>query len=59
MSQEKILIHNAHIYAPGRDWYPGWLVIDGNRISLMGASKLPSFSEGTFSKVIDAEGNTL
>ncbi|MCE1255407.1 MAG: amidohydrolase family protein, partial [Anaerolineae bacterium] len=59
MSQTKILIHNAHIYAPGRDWNPGWLVIDGSRISLMGSGKLPTFAAGTFTETINAGGKIL
>jgi N-acetylglucosamine-6-phosphate deacetylase len=59
MNQKEILIHNAHIYTEKRDWLPGWIVISGTNIRLMGAGSLPDFPPDQFTKIIDAKGKTL
>lgn len=54
-----ILIHNAHIYTETRDYYPGWLVVSGKKIRLLGAGDPPALREGMLEKTIDAGGLTL
>ena len=58
-NNSKILIYNAHVYSPARGGYPGWLVTNGNKISLIGAGSPPDFPEGTLSKRIDADGKIM
>jgi N-acetylglucosamine-6-phosphate deacetylase len=58
-NSSQILIYNAHIYGPVRDWQPGWLVTNGKKISLIGAGTPPDFPEGSFSKKIDAGGKIV
>lgn len=55
----QILIHNAHIFGPERDWSPGWLVTDGEKISLIGAGTPPDFSPGVITRKIDAAGKIV
>ncbi|HEX7556141.1 MAG TPA: N-acetylglucosamine-6-phosphate deacetylase [Leptolinea sp.] len=55
----QILIHNAHIYGPERDWYPGWLVTNGEKISLIGAGDPPDFPREAVTRKIDAGGKTI
>jgi N-acetylglucosamine-6-phosphate deacetylase len=55
----KILIHNAHIYGPARDWNPGWLLVNSGKISLIGAGTPPDFDLETNVKMIDAGGRNV
>lgn len=55
----KILIHNAHINGPAEEWNPGYLLIDGSTIALMGPGEAPDFPAGTVDRMIDAQGWTL
>ena len=54
-----IMFHNAHLYGPDRDWYPGWIATSGSLIWLMGAGNPPEFPIGTFEMMIDAKGKSL
>ena len=51
---KQILIHNAHIYGPSRDWYPGWLLVSDRKISLIGAGTPPNFDREANVRMIDA-----
>lgn len=55
----QILIHNAHIFGPSRDWYPGWLLVTGGKISLIGAGRPPEFSREAVNRKIDAQGRLI
>jgi N-acetylglucosamine-6-phosphate deacetylase len=55
----QILIHNAHIYGPERDWYPGWLVTNGEKISLIGAGDPPDFLREAGTRKIDVGGKII
>ncbi len=55
----KVLIHNAHIYGPSRDWHPGWLLISAGKISLIGSGTPPEFPREAVDRRIDAEGRIL
>ena len=55
----KILITNAHLFGRFQDWYPGWLLTNGNKIHLIGAGLPPNFSEFQISQQIDAQGHFL
>jgi N-acetylglucosamine-6-phosphate deacetylase len=55
----QILIHNAHIFGPTRDWYPGWLVTNGEKISLIGAGEPPDFPRDVVTRKIDAGGKII
>ncbi len=55
----QILIHNAHIYGPARDWSPGWLLLKDEKISLIGAGTPPEFPQESLTRRIDAGGRTI
>jgi N-acetylglucosamine-6-phosphate deacetylase len=54
-----ILIHNAHIFSPARDWQPGWLLVEDGKISAMGPGQPPDFETGRITRRIDAGGRCL
>ncbi|NMB55640.1 MAG: N-acetylglucosamine-6-phosphate deacetylase [Leptolinea sp.] len=58
-TSNQILIHNAHIYGPTRDWYPGWLLTDGEKISLIGAGTPPDFPQEAITRKMDAGGRIV
>lgn len=57
-TNKDLLIHNAHLYTENRDFNPGWLVVSGSKIRLIGAGDPPVFPVDAI-EVIDARGMTL
>jgi len=55
----QILLHNARVFGPSRDWYPGWLLVSGGKISLLGAGTPPEFPKETLIRKIDAGGKII
>lgn len=59
MAENRILIKNAHIYGPVEDWNPGWMLVEGGKIAVMGPGEGPEFAAGSLDRVIDAPGKSL
>lgn len=59
MASDRIVIRNAHIFGPVEEWNPGWLVVEGKSILLMGPGEGPDFPPETLARQIDAGGRTL
>jgi N-acetylglucosamine-6-phosphate deacetylase len=55
----RILIHNAHIFTPIRDWQPGWLLVEDGKIFAMGPGEPPDFEAGRITRLIDAGRRSL
>lgn len=55
----QILLHNARVFGPSRDWYPGWLLVSGGKISLIGAGTPPEFPRESLIRKIDAGGRII
>jgi N-acetylglucosamine-6-phosphate deacetylase len=55
----QILLHNARVFGPSRDWYPGWLLVSGGKLSLLGAGTPPEFPKETLIRKIDASGKII
>ncbi|MEI7989530.1 MAG: N-acetylglucosamine-6-phosphate deacetylase [Chloroflexota bacterium] len=55
----RMLIKNAHLFGVAKDWNPGWLVVEGAKINLMGGGTPPDFPSGTFERILDARGSIL
>lgn len=58
-ASNQILIFNAHIFGPTRDWNSGWLLVSNGKISLIGAGTPPNFDRETNVKKIDAGGKNV
>jgi N-acetylglucosamine-6-phosphate deacetylase len=58
-NDHRILIQNAHLYGPDRDWSPGWLLVERGGIRLMGAGRPPEFPDSPGLHVLDAGGKAL
>jgi N-acetylglucosamine-6-phosphate deacetylase len=52
------LIYNAHLFTPSREITPGWLLIDGSKIKLIGNGQPPAFDNATL-QTLDAGGRML
>lgn len=53
---EKILFHGGRVVTAAEAWERGWLLVDGNRIALLGPGDPPRLSAD---RTIDASGMTL
>jgi N-acetylglucosamine-6-phosphate deacetylase len=56
---ERILITNSHIYTPGEDWQPGWLLTQGKTIVAMGHGPEPDFSPDYVARIINAHNQVV
>lgn len=55
----QILLHNARVFGPLRDWYPGWLLVSGGKISLIGAGTPPELPRESLTRTVDAGGRII
>lgn len=57
--ENSLLIYNAALHAPPGAWTPGWLLVQGSRIGLIGAGEPPRFPDGQVGRSLDAGGRAL
>lgn len=58
-SNQRLLIHNAHLFTPNHAGLSGWLLVENGLIHALGIGNTPDFSEDPFVQIIDAQGHNL
>ena len=58
-SNQRLLIHNAHLFTPNHAGLSGWLLVENGLIHALGVGNTPDFSEDPFVQIIDAQGHNL
>lgn len=56
---ERLLIHNARLFTPGRAGLMGWLLVENGLIRAIGFGNTPVFPQDASLKSLDAQGNNL